>query len=132
MRLGRLHLATLLACTASGFAACGDDHGPTVCEVGPKILYAAMDRVGDEPSLCTRDEDCTTITYGVRCGGFSAYLCDAIVHRKAAALWDPSAICDQIERASVPSDIGCDISASCGGPNGVPVCRSGMCTGSED
>jgi hypothetical protein len=124
MRRTRLALVSLLA-----LAACGDDaDGPTACEVGPDIVSEAVARVTRNQPACTRDDECVGLNMDLRCDGYFVSGCGDIVHRDVVARWDAAAVCREIDRASVPSNISCGVEAACAATGNI-VCRSGRCTG---
>jgi hypothetical protein len=114
-------------------AACADedqqaDNAPA-CEEAQKLTLAALENRRLLQPACSTDDECVAVPIKVHGGSVSLDLCSTVLHREAAAKWDPAAFGELLAMRFPAGQYGCDISASC--INSVPVCRAGQCIGED-
>ena len=98
----------------------------SACAIGQSIRTDALAALKLGAPSCYKDSDCVTFSTNLDCKVARIDLCSAVMHRDAAAKWDPDALCARLlERVSDP-DTSCAIEASCIAP-GLPRCRGGAC-----
>ena len=122
---------------------CVDDGNPSACELsasepdvnacalGQSMHTATLSALKLASPLCNSDADCVIRSTAIDCKGVVRInLCDDIMHRDAAARWNPDQLCTRILERTPDNGFGCAIQASCAGPT-LARCRGGECVGAH-
>ena len=101
------------------------------CAVGQSMHTASLSALKLASPLCNSDDDCVIRSTAIDCKGVVRIdLCNDIMHRDAAARWDPDQLCTRILERTPDNGFRCAIQASCAGP-AVARCRGGECVGAH-
>ena len=118
---------------------CVDSGNPSACEIstqepdanacalGQTMHTATLSALKLASPLCNSDADCVAQSTAIDCKGVVRInLCDDILHREAAARWNPDQLCTRILERTPDNGFSCAIEASCTAPS-MARCRGGEC-----
>ena len=122
-----------------GAERCGpDSHDPacdlatttdtesSACAIGQRLRSDALSTLKLGAPSCFKDADCVTFSTRLDCGVARINLCWDVMHRDAAAKWNPDALCAKVQERVSDPNTSCAIEASCIAP-GLARCRGGAC-----
>ena len=97
------------------------------CALGQSLHSAQLAALKLASPLCSVDADCVARSTAIDCRGVVRIdLCADIMHRDAAARWDPAQLCSRILERTPDNGLSCAIQASCAAPVHAR-CRGGEC-----